>query len=815
MTRKNRRRKARRKPAHRRTLRWGRALLALAVLCLLGAGGYGVYLSKNVRAKFEGQRWALPARVYSRPLELYAGSRVTRDQLLYELERLGYWSTDTVSATGSWRQTSGGVEIRTRAFRFWDGDEPERHLRIEVDANGVNAVRDVDTGKDAALVRFEPLEIGSIHPAHAEDRVLLSRDQIPSLLEMALLAVEDRAFYEHAGINPKAILRAVFANVRAGRTVQGGSTLTQQLVKNFFLTPERSFRRKLEEAIMAVVLESRYSKDEILEAYVNEIYLGQDGDRAIHGFGLASYFFFNKPIAELNLPEIALLVGMIKGPSYYNPRRNPQRALDRRDLVIGILEEQQIVTPAQAKAAEAAPLSVTARGHSGGGAHPAFLDLVRRQLKRDYREEDLVSEGLRIFTTLDPWVQYQAERALGTQLDALEQGRKLKKGSLEGAIVVATPQDGEVLAVTGGRDADFAGFNRALDAVRPIGSLVKPAVYLTALQEPERYSLATLVEDRAVSLKAGDGSTWRPKNYDGREHGIVPLAEALEQSYNLATVRIGLDVGVERVIRNLRALGVTQPIDPYPSVFLGSLALTPMEVTQVYQTLASGGFRSPMRSIREVLNASGQPLQRYPLTVKKAGAAGPIYLVNRALQGVVEDGTARYAASALGAGRHLAGKTGTTDELRDSWFAGFGGNVVAVVWVGRDDNKPAGLSGSSGALRVWVEMMKSINPRPLELVPPEGIEVLAIEPASGLRAAGECDARLVPFVKGYAPVDYAPCGTGGTVAGAPAMPRRASRFTGEGFRDKDGHPQYGDASRSSPSGQQDDPLSRFLRSIFE
>ena len=707
-----------------------------------------------------------------------------------------------------------GVEVRTRAFRFWDGDEPERHLSISVNDARVNAIRDVETGNDVALVRFEPLEIGSIHPAHAEDRVLLNREEIPRLLEAALLAVEDRAFFEHAGVDPKAILRAIFANVRAGRTVQGGSTLTQQLVKNFFLTPERSLRRKLEEAVMAIVLESRYSKDEILEAYANEIYLGQDGDRAIHGFGLASYFFFNKPVAELNLPEIALLVGMIKGPSYYNPRRNPERALDRRDLVIDILAEQEIVTTEQAAAAKKVPLSVSGRGRRGSGAHPAFLDLVRRQLKRDYREQDLISEGLRIFTTLDPWVQHQAERALADQLDTLEHQRKLPPGRLEGAIVVATPQDGEVLAVTGGRDAGYAGFNRALDAVRPIGSLVKPAVYLSALQEPDRYSLATLVEDRAVSLSAGDGSTWMPKNYDGREHGVVPLTEALAKSYNLATVRIGLDLGVDRVIETLRALGVTQPIDPYPSVFLGSLALTPMEVTQVYQTLASGGFRSPLRSIREVLDASGQPLQRYPLTVKKAGASGPVYLLNRALQGVVEDGTARYASNALGSSLHLAGKTGTTDELRDSWFAGFGGDVVAVAWVGRDDNKPAGLSGSSGALRVWVEMMKAVNPRPLELVPPDGVEMLAVEPATGLRAAGDCDTLLVPFIRGYAPVEYAPCATGGVIANGPVR-GRGSRTSGGNYLDEDGHPVFDRQGARPPPKGQDDPLSRFLRSIFE
>jgi penicillin-binding protein 1B len=809
--RKTSRSKRRRKTRRSGMVRWGKLLLALGVLAIVIIGAYGVYLSKTVRVKFEGQRWALPARVYARPLELYSGSKVNREQLVYELETLGYQRSSAVSSTGHWREDARGVEIMTRAFRFWDCAEPVRHLSIRVDKRGIRGITDAATGTEVALVRFEPLEVGSIHPSHAEDRVLLRRDQIPPLLEQTLLAVEDRSFYDHFGVNPRAILRAVVANVRAGRTVQGGSTLTQQLVKNFFLTPERSLKRKAEEAVMAMVLENRYTKDEILEAYANEIFLGQDGDRAIHGFGLASYFFFNKPVGELRLPEIALLVGMIKGPSYYNPRRHPERAMARRNLVLDVLVEQGVVSAKTAAAAKAASLGLRDGGHRGDAAHPAFLDLVRRQLKRDYREDDLVSEGLQIFTTLDPWVQRQADEALGSRLASLEKQRGLPAGKLEGAVVAVAPQDGEVLAVTGGRDSGYAGFNRALDAVRPIGSLVKPAVYLTALQQPGRYSLATLLEDRAVSLKAGDGSTWMPKNYDGKEHGDVPLHEALARSYNLATVRLGLDVGVDEVIETLRMLGVNQPIDPYPSLFLGALALTPMEVAQLYQTLASGGFRSPLRSIREVLDASGEPLQRYPLTVERARAAAPVYLVNRAMQEVVETGTARYAKQALGPGLRLAGKTGTTDNLRDSWFAGFGGDLVAVVWVGRDDNKPAGLSGSSGALRVWVDLLKGVNPSPLDLAPPESVEEVKVDPDTGLLAAGNCAATPLPFIRGYAPYEFAPCA--GQGEGAASRDRNTPGSGG--FRDDDGHPTFGGTGKSRGGDSSGGSLGSFLRSIFE
>lgn len=778
---------------------------------------YAATLSKTVEMRFEGRKWALPARVYARPLELYSGSTVTRAQLLDELQRLGYRRVTTVDSTGSWSESRGWIALESRPFMFWDGAEPARHLRIRIDGKGVKEIRDARTNEELALVRLEPLEIGSIHPLQAEDRVLVRGDEVPALLRSALLAAEDQQFYSHFGVSPRAILRAAIANLRAGRTVQGGSTLTQQLVKNFFLTPERSLKRKLEEAAMALVVEANYSKDEILNAYINEIFLGQDGDRAIHGFGLSSYFYFNTPLAELDLSGIALLVGMIKGPSYYNPRRHPERARERRNLILSVLEQEGVVSAAEARAAKRQPLGVTATGRRGRSAYPAFLDLVRRQLHRDYREQDLISDGLRIFTTLNPWAQHQAEQALAHRLAALERSHRIDNGVLQGAIVVVHPQDGEVLAITGGRETDFAGFNRALDALRPIGSLVKPAVYLTAFQEPRRFALSTLIDDAAVSIRGDDGKVWSPKNYDGKEHGRVSLQLALAKSYNLATVRLGRQVGVEPVIRTLRALGITRPIDPYPSLFLGALALSPLQVAQMYQTFASGGFRSPLRAIREVLGPEGQPLHRYPLTVRTASPAAPAYLVNKALQSVVETGTARYLNSLFSADLGLAGKTGTTDGLRDSWFAGYSSDLLAVVWIGRDDNRPARLSGSSGALRVWGDLMKNLNPQALQLIPPAGIETRRIDPATGLLADTVCTKAVVmPFVRGYGPERHAPCSLhAARVAATPAPRLPPEPRRGDGFRDADGHPDFGEegSRRAGPGG--DDPISRFLRSIFQ
>ena len=751
------RRRKRKTKVRRR--RWPARLLALAFLFSLVAGVYLLFLDYQVKSRFEGKRWAVPARVYGRPMELYPGAAISIEQLVAELKRLGYRKARSAKQVASWSRNRDRVVVRSRSFQFWDGLEPGRVLDLRFKGAILDSLRD-GRGRKLALARLEAPEIGSIYPTHNEDRVPVPRELLPELLVQGLLAVEDRDFYDHHGVSPKAILRASWVNLRAGGVVQGGSTLTQQLVKNLYLTRERSLGRKLNEAVMALILDARYPKDEILGAYANEIYLGQDGGRAIHGFGLASQFYFNRPLQELDLPRIALLVGMIKGPSYYNPRRHPQRAKRRRDLVLQSMQEQGVIDEIRLRQARSASLAVVKQGGGGSssGRYPAFIGLVRRQLRRDYREQDLSSEGLRIFTTLDPWIQGQVERALSGRLQRLEKQHRLATGRLQGAVVVAAAEGGEVLALAGGRKPRFAGFNRALDAVRPIGSLIKPVVYLAALMQPDRYSLISLLKDQPVSLKLPNGKRWRPENYSKKSHGEVPLHQALARSYNLATVHLGLDLGLSRVLELLRQLGVSRPLQAVPAMLLGSVSLSPLEVTQLYQTFASGGFYTPLRAIREVLSSSGEPLQRYPLSVHQAVPSGPVYLLNRNLQEVVRSGTGRGLARFLDSGLALAGKTGTTDNLRDSWFAGFSGDMVAVAWIGRDDNKPAGLTGAQGALQVWGDLMKRLQPAPLGLLKPDTVETVWIDPESGLRADERCaGARQFPFIRGYAPVTESTC----------------------------------------------------------
>jgi penicillin-binding protein 1B len=734
-------------------------LLIGVVLGVLGAG-YVWELDQEIRAQFEGKRWALPTRVYARPLELYAGQRISAEQFAQELEDLRYRSASPATEPGTFDRKGNTFDIATRPFTFWDGKEPTHRLRLQFSGDHMSDVTTLDGFRPVGLARLDPMTIAGIYPAHNEDRILLKRDQLPDLLVKTLIGVEDRKFYHHIGIDPLGILRAILANLRAGRTVQGGSTLTQQLVKNYFLTNERTLARKINEMIMAILLELHYSKDQILEAYANEVYLGQDGQRAIHGFGLASRFYFDRPLDQLEPRHIALLVGLVRGPSYYDPRRHPERARERRKLVLDVMADRGLVSRADADRISREPLDVSARPLSGVTRYPAFLDLVRQQLHHDYREEDLRSEGLQVFTTLDPRIQSAVEKAIQTELPQLERRERLKPGSLQASAVFTDTQGGEVLALVGGRDSELAGFNRALDARRPIGSLVKPAVYLTALERPSRYTLATSLEDNPITYTSDHGQPWSPKNYDRRYRGRVLLEDALANSYNVPTVRLGLDLGVPEVAKTLHRLGLEGDIGAYPSLLLGSIDLTPFEVATIYQTIASGGYRTPLRAIREVTAADGTALSRYPLTVTQAIQPGPAYLLTRAMQAVVTGGTARSLAQNVPPAWHVAGKTGTTDDLRDSWFAGFTGDVLGVVWVGEDDNSPTGLSGATGALRVWAESVDGLNLVPLDPVAPSGVERVLVDPETGLRADESCTgARTMPFLAGSAPVQSAPCVT--------------------------------------------------------
>ncbi|NVK39620.1 MAG: penicillin-binding protein 1B [Oceanospirillaceae bacterium] len=725
--------------------------LVLSVFAAIGLA----YLDMQVRDKFEGKRWALPAKVYGRPLELYPGQPLAMDDLKAELKGLGYRFVKSASGPGQAEWASSRVRLHTRGFVFPDGYEPSRDLLLDFRGGTLSRVR--DASGNLPLARLEPVLVGGIYPNSNEDRDLIRLSEAPPYLAEALIGIEDRSFYDHHGISLKGIARAMWVNIQAGRFVQGGSTLTQQLIKNFYLTADRTLARKLLEVPMAVLLELHYSKDEILEAYLNEVYLGQSGARAIHGFGLGSQYYFGRPIQELQLHQVALLAGLVKGPSYFDPRRHPERAKQRRDLVLSILAERGQITPQQLAEAQARGLDVVQSKSLQKGAYPAYLDLVKRQLREDYREEDLSSEGLRVFTSLDPIVHRRAEEAMVETTDQLVKRYGKKLEGLQGSMVVTDPQTGDALAIIGGRDTRFQGFNRALDADRSIGSLVKPAVYLAALEQG--YTLASPIEDEPVRLKLPNGDVWAPDNFDHQAHGVVPLHRALAKSYNLATAHLGLDIGVDKVVDMLHRLGLERDINAYPALLLGGQTMSPVEVANIYQTLAANGFQTPLRAIRMVTDADGQELSRYPFKVRQTVPVELVHLIQYAMQEVVREGTARYAYSQLPADLNIAGKTGTSNNQRDSWFAGFTGNRLAVVWLGRDDNAPMPITGSSGALRVWTDFMRREHPQPYLATRPDDIEYVWVDDATGLRSGQYCDgARQLPFLVGTAPQQGIDCG---------------------------------------------------------
>ncbi|MCK0165246.1 penicillin-binding protein 1B [Marinobacter sp. S6332] len=713
-----------------------------------------VYLDAVVTSRFEGRRFEVPSRVYARPLELYDGAGVSSGALERELALSGYRKGDGTKP-GSYRRNGGHFIISTRGFRFPDGAEPRRKLSLNIYSDRIQDFR-VSSGDNSAIVRLEPARIGGIYPAHKEDRILVRLDEVPALLPKALMAVEDRKFYDHFGIAPASIGRALLANLRAGRVVQGGSTLTQQLVKNFFLTRDQTLLRKGNEALMSILLELHYEKDDILETYLNEVYLGQAGRRSINGFGLASQFYFGESLKDLDVHQIALLVGMVKGPSYYNPRRHPERATQRRNLVISEMEDAGLIDASKAARARGLSLGVSAKPSYSENRYPAYIDLVRRHLARDYKEQDLRSEGLRIFTTLNPAIQYAAEYAVTDTLPRLAKGKTAK--ALEATLVVTAKDTGEVLALVGGKDPQYAGFNRALDANRPIGSLIKPFTYLTALEQPDRYTLMTPVLDKSFTLEFDDGRRWQPKNYDGEERGEVPLHRALSKSYNLPAVRVGLDVGIPAVSKTLRAFGVVTPISEYPSMLLGSVAMSPVTVAQIYQGLATSGFNTPLRTIREVTGPGGEALSRYSLEVDQVADPTAVHLVQYAMQETMQEGTGRSAYYSVPKELTLAGKTGTTDDGRDSWFAGFSGDLLAVAWVGRDDNGPTALTGATGALPVWSRFMAQVPQHGFSPVVPDGVSYHWVNPEKQALTDEYCDnARLLPFITGSEPTQRVSC----------------------------------------------------------
>ena len=740
-------------PSQQRGVVFSGILLIVIIAAMVLLALYLVKLDRTITTKFEGKRWDIPAKVYSQPLELYQGANVDTDTMKTWLKLLNYQSNKAYDRTGTYHKSGNTYFIHTRGFTYSANDvDKEQVIKVTIAGNKIESVQSTQPAK-TGIIRLEPVNIGGIYPDSNEDRMVVTLDQVPQPLIDALIATEDRGFYEHKGVSIRGIARAVINNFTGGPR-QGGSTITQQLIKNFYLNSDRTMKRKANEALMAVLLELHYSKDEILQTYLNEIYLGQNGNRSINGFGLASQFYFDKPLKELRLDQQALLVGMAKGPSVYNPRRHPNDSTARRNTVLNNMLAVGKISQEEYEKAIEKPLDVADKPVEGKSQFPDFLDIVKRELNKVYYSDDLKNEGLIIISTLDPIAQLAADKAVERKLGELRR-RGSKTKDLQGALVSANPETGELVAVVGS-GSEFTGFNRAVDAKRQVGSLLKPIIYMTAL-ESGRYNLASSVDDSPITVNLSDGTEWNPKNYDNRDHGYVPFTTALSQSYNHSAVRLGMEFGVNTFAKQLQRMGVKEKIPPYPSALLGSVNLSPMDMLGVYQVFATGGFRTPIHSIRSVIDDRGHILQRTGLNTQRSIPPETNFLINYALQDVVKNGTAKRIQS-LGSNLNLAGKTGTTNDYRDAWFAGYSGNYVSVVWVGRDDNKPIGLSGGSGALPVWVDYMNRLKLTPVALPEPEGIEWLWPENNSGKLSNERCaDARYLPVMSAYLPEEASSC----------------------------------------------------------
>ncbi len=719
-------RKSKGKPPSHGKRRWLGWLIKLFLVFVVIIAAWGVYLDSKIRARIDGKVWQLPATVYGRMVSLEPSMAYNKKEMIALLEGTQYREVSRIMRPGEFSVKGNTIDLLRRPFDFPDSKEGQVHAQMVFDGDELCEIKNLDSGLDFGFFRLDPRLITMLQSPNGEQRLFVPRAGFPVLLVDTLIATEDRHFYEHDGISPYSIGRAFLANITAGKAVQGGSTLTQQLVKNLFLTNERSLWRKAREVYMAVIMDARYSKDRILELYLNEVYLGQAGNDQIRGFPLASLYYFGRPVDELSLNQQAMLVGMVKGASLYNPWRNPKLALERRNLVLRLLQQQKVIDQELYDMFSARPLGVQLKG-GVITPQPAFMRMVRNELQAKLGDKVKDLSGVKIFTTLDPMSQDAAEKAVLDGIPALKKQHGLK--DLETAMVVVDRFSGEVRAMVGGADPQFAGYNRALQARRSIGSLAKPATYLTALSQPNTYRLNSWIADEPIALKQPNGTVWKPMNDDRRFSGKVMLVDALTNSMNVPTVNLGMTLGIDAVVDTWTKLGVPKDqLNLMPSMLLGALNLTPIEVAQAFQSIASGGNRASLSAVRSVIAEDGSVLyQNYP-QAQRVEPLQAAYLTLYTMQQVVDHGTAR----ALGTRylkAHLAGKTGTTNDLIDSWFAGVDGKEVAITWIGRDNNQPSKLYGASGAMQIYRRYLDNQAPIPLVLTPPEDVSMMNVDTA--------------------------------------------------------------------------------------
>jgi penicillin-binding protein 1B len=746
-------------------------------------------LQSEVVARFSGKRWNIPSRIYSDSCTIYPGQDLDDVGFFQRLARLNYHRIEPgkVSARGeySFDRKRGRLTIFLHSFAYPYSQFPGELVEMKLDSQDrVLAMREPVTGKQLYSVELEPELLSAIFEGSWQQRRLVPLSQIPPALVDAILAAEDHRFYEHHGIDPVRIIKAAWVDLTSHRVRQGGSTLTQQLMKNFFLTSQRDWHRKLKEALMAYIAEHRYSKDEILENYINDIYLGQRGEEGIYGVWEASEFYFSKPPQDLTISEMATIAGMISSPNRLNPLHHPALAQRRRDEVLGLMLGDGYISKAAYDQAVTETLHPREAFTENNDA-PYFVDYVKHEMAERYPPEVLAGEGLRVFTTLDVHTEKLAEQAVRDNLDYLEKRhpslrRKEKQDQLEEALVAIEPQSGRIRAMVGGRDYRESQFNRITQAKRQPGSAFKPVTYLATLQEtldrgPERFLPTSYIDDEPFTWQYGDMS-WSPKNYKDRYFGRVTLEFALEESLNSATSRLANQIGLDRVRAMALKLGFGD-LPPYPSIVLGGIEVTPMQVAQAYSIMADYGLKVQPYAVTAVVDQSSKVIEGHELQAHQVLSPQLAYMIDFMLEQVINHGTGEGARK-HGFLRPAAGKTGTTNDSKDAWFAGFTPDLLAVVWTGFDQKEELGLTGAEASLPAWTDFMKAATAsRPaLDFAPPPGIVVKEVDPLTGYLAGPNCPVAIEGvFPADLAPTQICPLHTSpGALPGTPATSERAS-----------------------------------------
>lgn len=749
------------------------ALVSLLIGMAIAMVG-GVIVWRTVRAwdatvteRFRSHRWKFPSKIYSDSVLIYPGADLAAQGFLDRLRDLGYQAVQgDVAHRGEYNAgVKGQIDVYLHNPPYATLDGAAARLRLALAGNIVTAIRDLDANQETYTLELEPELISGLYAGVWEERHLVRLDEVPPLLLRAIIDVEDQHFYEHHGIDVTGIARALWIDLRTRRVAQGGSTLTQQLMKNFFLTDERNMKRKLSEALMALIVERRFSKQEILENYINEIYLGQKGAQGIYGVWEAARFYFAKEPQDLSVAEIAMLAGLIRAPNGYSPFRDPERARLRRDYALGAMRRQGDLSAEQFAAAVKEPLRVAPVIDESKDA-PYFVDFVRHELSQNYPAEVLTTEGLQIYTAMDMHLQRLAERVVQAGLADLERRYPRLRADkpadqLQVCLMAIQPQTGAIKAMVGGRDYRSTQFNRCTQALRQPGSVFKPFTYLAAFEQTRHTTQpilpTTQIEDEPFEW-AYDNQVWSPANYKKRYFGLVTVRQALELSLNAATARLARDVGLPPIIDMAQRLGIHSQLPPYPAVVLGAAEVSPFEVAQAFAALANSGLRTVPLSIKKVYDRLAQPIERNPVQVEQVVSADTAYLVAHLMEGVIERGTAR-AARKRGLSRPAAGKTGTTNDYGDAWFVGFTPDLLTAVWVGFDQRRSLNLAGADAALPMWIDFMTHATAGlpPTPFIPPPGVVTVRIDRLSGQLATPMCpDTIEEAFYQGDEPTSPCP-----------------------------------------------------------